>query len=140
MTDSSEKISKDSVTELVSIERVQENNSNINNTSSSNTVEQDTSIVKNKDILVNRTYSWHEHVYRKLTNKPTPHYIENILGLQNKTNSCDNSADTTNKRMTICSPNHPDLKTVNTPQDSNEPLNLSVRSETKVRLKATTKG
>lgn len=29
-----------------------------------------------------RTIFWHEHVYNKLTPKPTPHYIENILGIQ----------------------------------------------------------
>lgn len=30
--------------------------------------------------------SWHEHVYRRITHKPTPHYIENILGIQTPCN------------------------------------------------------
>lgn len=97
------------------------------------------SLVASKDTLViaNGTFSWHEHVYRKLTNKPTPHYIENILGLQNV------SVDSDNRNMTIrnLSPNRQqtDLKPVNTMlhHDLNEPLNLSVRNEGKVRLKAT---
>lgn len=136
MTDSSEKTPEDSVTELISIDRVHENNTNKTNTSApSNNLEQDTNIGKNKDILlVNRTFSWHEHVYKKLTNKPTPHYIENILGLQNK--SCDNIQETVSNRMTVCM----EPKPVNTLQDSNEPLNLSVRSDCKVRLKPTAKG
>lgn len=28
------------------------------------------------------TLFWHEHVYKNLAPKPTPHYIENILGIQ----------------------------------------------------------
>lgn len=29
----------------------------------------------------NWTLFWHKHVYKKLASKPTPHYIENILGI-----------------------------------------------------------
>ncbi|XP_060537375.1 hematopoietically-expressed homeobox protein hhex-like [Cylas formicarius] len=67
--------------------------------------------------------SWHEHVYRRLTNKPTPHYIENILGLANGTPAIPPQND------------YPNLQAVHGEFETNEPLNLSVKSEPKVRTK-----
>lgn len=74
-----------------------------------------------EDALLNRTLTWHEHVYRKLSGRPTPHYIENILGLQEE------------KKKT---PEHQETVPVS---DMNEPLNLSIKSDLKVRSK-TVKG
>lgn len=74
-----------------------------------------------EDSLLNRTLTWHEHVYRKLSGRPTPHYIENILGLQEE----KKAAEPQEPLPTICS----------TVPDMNEPLNLSVKSDLKVRSK-----
>lgn len=87
----------------------------------------------------NRTYTWHEHVYRKLTGRPTPHYIENILGLQ-KTNT----TTTTPPAPPPPPPHHqqhqePVSANRSPVPDMNEPLNLSIKSDTKVRSK-TVKG
>lgn len=98
----------------------------------------------NQESCVNRTLSWHEHVYRKLTNKPTPHYIENILGLQN--NKCGQFIDTqdTMKTNVISVSEHVTQhdnfsKIPPSVTEINEPLNLSVKSELKIRTK-TVKG
>ncbi|XP_030748787.1 transcription factor LBX1 [Sitophilus oryzae] len=64
-------------------------------------------------------FSWHEHVYRRLTTKPTPHYIENILGLAN-----------------VSPPASPNSPALTTDLDINEPLNLSVKTEQKVRTRS----
>ncbi|XP_066248739.1 homeobox protein Hox-A4-like [Euwallacea similis] len=63
-------------------------------------------------------FSWHEHVYRKLSNKPTPHYIENILGLGNGNSQSENTFCRTMVNLEV-----------------NEPLNLSVKSELTIRTK-----
>ncbi|XP_044766000.1 homeobox protein HMX3 [Coccinella septempunctata] len=81
------------------------------------------------------TFSWHEHVYRRLTSKPTPHYIENILGLQ-----CDkplNSVDSEMENMCLISGVSKDnlAKVQSNVTDINEPLNLSIRSSIKVKTK-----
>lgn len=65
-------------------------------------------------------FSWHEHVYRRLTNKPTPHYIENILGLP---------------KVTTHSQPQNNYKRSLSDFEINEPLNLSVKSEPTVRTK-----
>ncbi|EFA11601.1 homeobox protein ceh-31 [Tribolium castaneum] len=79
----------------------------------------------------NRTLSWHEHVYKKLTNKPTPHLIENILGIQNEKPEA--------KRMIVSIADNqedfPKLQPAGTGCEVNEPLNLSIRSDLKVRTK-----
>lgn len=88
-----------------------------------------------KDICENRTLSWHEHVYRKLTAKPTPHYIENILGLQEKTASEPQEC----KMRTVADitpvVQHPHPKISSSVPELNEPLNLSIRSDFKIRAK-----
>lgn len=86
--------------------------------------------------------SWHEHVYRRLTNKPTPHYIENILGLQGK--SAGQLQQDTTMTDHVTPPDSPQnsFSNVQPPtvtSDVNEPLNLSVKNELKVRTK-TVKG
>lgn len=78
-----------------------------------------------EDSLFNRTLTWHEHVYIKVSGRPTPHYIENILGLQKE----KSNAEPQEPVPTICS----------VVPDMNEPLNLSVKSDLKVRSK-TVKG
>lgn len=96
-----------------------------------------TNSVNNKEIIVNRTLSWHEHVYKKITNRPTPHYIENILGIQKQTCLNDNESMTVNK-TTLTEETLP--KIAAPVQELNEPLNLSIRnSDVKVRTK-TVKG
>nr|CAI5842285.1 unnamed protein product [Callosobruchus analis] len=61
--------------------------------------------------------SWLKHVYRKLKNKPTPHYIENILGLHKS-----DSEPETHKNVT----KHPETFTAQPAvTEVNEPLNLS---------------
>lgn len=92
------------------------------------------SVVNNKECLVNRTLSWHEHVYKKLTNRPTPHYIENILGIQKQ--SCYNDTDsmTINKET----PTETLPKIVAPVQELNEPLNLSVRNNSDVKVRTKT--
>ncbi|CAH1153534.1 unnamed protein product, partial [Phaedon cochleariae] len=68
--------------------------------------------------------SWHEHVYRRLSTKPTPHYIENILGLPNRSAG------------QYCQDSREDLAMTAVPADVvNEPLNLSVKNHQKVRTK-----
>ena len=96
-----------------------------------------------KEFCANRTLSWHEHVYKKLTNKPTPHLIENILGIQNRPHQFKEVQDLPkSNRMTVSAPVSPQDKfpklepSVN---EVNEPLNLSIRSDLKVRTK-TVKG
>lgn len=78
-----------------------------------------------EDALFNRTLTWHEHVYRKLSGRPTPHYIENILGLQEEKKTPEPQEPV----PTICS----------AVPDMNEPLNLSIKSDLKVHAK-TVKG
>ncbi|CAH0561942.1 unnamed protein product, partial [Brassicogethes aeneus] len=88
-----------------------------------------------------RPLSWHEHVYRKLTNKPTPHYIENILGIQN--NDTQESNSVIAQKMTCTSATsspHQEAfpKIIHPAETANEPLNLSVRSasgDCKINLK-----
>lgn len=93
----------------------------------------DTGVIK-RDICVNRTWTWHEHVYRKLNSKPTPHYIENILGLQTKPSS---DPQDLKSRMIAETPVAQDSLPKITPSvpELNEPLNLSIRSDLKVRSK-----
>lgn len=86
--------------------------------------------------------SWHEHVYRRLTNKPTPHYIENILGLQGK--SAGQLQQDTTMTGHVTPPDSPqnsfsNVQPATVTSDVNEPLNLSVKNELKVRTK-TVKG
>ncbi|KAF7274390.1 hypothetical protein GWI33_012935 [Rhynchophorus ferrugineus] len=71
-------------------------------------------------------FSWHEHVYRRLTTKPTPHYIENILGLANVTPPVSPLQ------------NYPPAPPVSgVEMEVNEPLNLSVRTDQKTRTRNT---
>ncbi|KAK5639359.1 hypothetical protein RI129_011851 [Pyrocoelia pectoralis] len=85
----------------------------------------------------NGTLSWHEHVYRKLTTRPTPHFIENILGIQSIPPKCNDGEETVNKsKMSLISASfvpHGVPKLLPT-RELNEPLNLSIRSD-KVRAK-----
>ncbi|XP_056645656.1 homeobox protein ceh-30 [Diorhabda sublineata] len=74
--------------------------------------------------------SWHEHVYRRLSSKPTPHYIENILGL--KSEQCDNQ-DNMIGNFSPPKVSYPVQQTVTA--DINEPLNLCVKSQIKIRAK-----
>jgi hypothetical protein len=95
-----------------------------------------------KEFCGNRTLSWHEHVYKKLTNKPTPHLIENILGIQNKSNQFKEVQDLPKtNRMTVSAPVSPqeNFPKLQPSVEVNEPLNLSIRSDLKVRTK-TVKG
>lgn len=96
--------------------------------------ESDLSNSVNKECLVNRTLSWHEHVYKKITNRPTPHYIENILGIQKQT--CYNDTDS----MTVSkqTPTETLPKIVAPVQELNEPLNLSVRNSSDVKVRTKT--
>ncbi|KAJ8923608.1 hypothetical protein NQ315_010187 [Exocentrus adspersus] len=83
--------------------------------------------------------SWHEHVYRRLTNKPTPHYIENILGLQNRSAGGQLQQDGVmiGHVTPPVSPKNSfsNVQQPTVPSDVNEPLNLSVKNELKVRTK-----
>ena len=90
---------------------------------------------KGKESHIDRTLTWHEHVYRKLTQKPTPHYIENILGFPSK--SCASDSDKL-KVNPASSPAASEVvpKITITMQDLNEPLNLSVRPGAKTRVKS----
>ncbi|CAH1377944.1 unnamed protein product [Tenebrio molitor] len=91
-----------------------------------------------KEFCGNRTLSWHEHVYKKLTNKPTPHLIENILGIQNKSNQFKEVQDLPKtNRMTVSAPVSPqeNFPKLQPSVEVNEPLNLSIRSDLKVRTK-----
>ncbi|XP_050497400.1 homeobox protein Hox-A4-like [Diabrotica virgifera virgifera] len=72
-------------------------------------------------------FSWHEHVYRRLNNKPTPHYIENILGL--KSEQCEEQDDM------IANVTNPPINYPVMTAESNEPLNLSVKNQLKIRTK-----
>lgn len=67
-------------------------------------------------------FSWHEHVYKKLNNKPTPHYIENILGLGNL-NSQTHAQNSYNNHRAM---NNSEVI---------EPLNLSVKCEATIITK-----
>ncbi|XP_017782297.1 PREDICTED: homeobox protein Hox-A4-like [Nicrophorus vespilloides] len=67
-------------------------------------------------------FCWHEHVYRKLNTRPTPHYIENILGIGDPEAS-DN--------MTVSEFTEGQIKV-----DINEPLNLSTKCNNRLRTKA----
>lgn len=75
--------------------------------------------------------SWHEHVYRKVSGRPTPHYIENILGLHQEGKE-PTATTAANAATTIRAP-------AATAVEMNEPLNLSIKSDLKVRPK-TVKG
>lgn len=79
--------------------------------------------------LYKRTFSWHEHVYRKLTTRPTPHYIENILGISKKTSG---EQEPIVHKQVIDVDN---FQVITNVPDLNEPLNLSIRSDLKVRMK-----
>lgn len=89
---------------------------------------------KDSSSFSRRTLSWHEHVYRKLTNKPTPHLIENILGIA-KAKPLDDDRDVLHQRMALHAEDPPDSKLPRPVQDTNEPLNLSIKSDAKVRTK-----
>lgn len=84
--------------------------------------------------------SWHEHVYRPLSNRPTPHFIENILGIQNSSKCTDVEGTLTKSKMPIISDSLVSdcVPKLVSSQDLNEPLNLSIRSE-KVRPKTNCK-
>lgn len=97
----------------------------------------ETGNVINRDNCENRTLSWHEHVYRKLTAKPTPHYIENILGLQDK--AAGEPQEYKGRMADGPGVEHPHPKMTSSVPELNEPLNLSIRSDLKIRAK-TVKG
>lgn len=79
-----------------------------------------------------RTLSWHEHVYRKLNTRPTPHYIENILGLSDNLSELDDVCDIErNGSMTVVS----DFGDDSLKLELNEPLNLSIKCNNRVRTK-----
>lgn len=69
-----------------------------------------------KELFI-KSLSWHDHVYKKLNTGPTPHYIENILGLK----VCDNNKEQT---MTFSAIKH---NNASYKVDLNEPLNLSIK-------------
>lgn len=83
---------------------------------------------------VYNSFSWHEHVYRKLTTRPTPHYIENILGISMKTNS-ETDESLVKQRIVVNNIQENTNKIVASVQETNEPLNLSIKSDLKVRIK-----
>lgn len=118
-----------------------ENYVQIHSPSSVSEPDSNNSTINNKH-CDSRTLSWHEHVYRKLTTRPTPHFIENILGIQSKPSKCNDVETTLTKtKMPTISASHaadctPKLLSS---QDINEPLNLSIRSD-KVRPKTLSKG
>lgn len=105
------------------------------------------------EFCVNRTFSWHEHVYRKLSNKPTPHYIENILDINKirsgKSSQCLDDlhiVKTNSVRNNLIAVSDGDSSTQNSFNKMQsavteliEPLNLSIRTDFKVRTK-TAKG
>lgn len=111
---------------------------------SSKTISEKTSSESSPNALTrvfnsSKTLSWHEHVYKKLTNKPTPHYIENILGIQcNKTSHLQDLTSPKSNKMTVSETilTQDKFFKVHTSVTSvNEPLNLSIRSDLKVRNK-----
>ncbi|KAL3289885.1 hypothetical protein HHI36_023275 [Cryptolaemus montrouzieri] len=87
-----------------------------------------------EDVNNKKTLTWHEHVYRRLTSKPTPHYIENILGIQ-----CEKSSETDEhelKNMCLAENSDSFAKDQSSLTDAiNEPLNLSIRNNAKVKTK-----
>lgn len=89
-------------------------------------------------------FSWHEHVYKKLTTRPTPHFIENILGLPGVKVASRTDKDGV-RRVTKMNCVSVDVNSAGlarrslTVGDLNEPLNLSIRSE-EVRIKTGNKG
>ncbi|KAF5300959.1 hypothetical protein FQA39_LY10929 [Lamprigera yunnana] len=86
-----------------------------------------------------RTLSWHEHVYRKLSNKPTPHFIENILGIQNSSSQCNEVEQVLNiPKMPMISATLVSDYVLHSPHEVNEPLNLSIRCD-KLRCKTNCK-
>lgn len=99
------------------------------------------SVINNEQCENNKTLSWHEHVYKKLNNKPTPHFIENILGIQRKSNYSSNSEETFNSKMPVISASLAtnSFQRLSSVNELNEPLNLSIRSD-KVRPKSSIKG
>lgn len=73
--------------------------------------------------------SWHEHVYKKLSSRPTPHFIANILGLPpSVTKMNNNSANNCGDLVVPKGPLKVDLgdKDLNEPA---EPLNLTIPSK-----------
>lgn len=99
--------------------------------SESVSVENDHSEDKKGDENAFMTFTWHEHVYRKLTAKPTPHYIENILGLQGS-----QPLDSEMENMCFSGVQKDNLAKVQSNlTDTNEPLNLSIRTGAKVKTK-----
>lgn len=110
--------------------------------SPSSVSEPDSNSALNNEQCDSRTLSWHEHVYRKLTTRPTPHFIENILGIQTKSSKCSDAEETLNtSKMPVVSGSlmMDSVGKLVPPQELNEPLNLSIRSD-KVRPKSNSKG
>lgn len=108
-------------------------------THSNKTVSESSPNLLTREFNSSKSLSWHEHVYKKLTNKPTPHYIENILGIQsNKTSQLQDLTLHKTNKMTVSETvltqdKFSKVHTSVTPV--NEPLNLSIRSDLKVRSK-----
>lgn len=123
----------DSSTDLTSEDRAHEVRSPASVSAKS---EPDSNNSVHRESFVNRTLSWHEHVYKKINNRPTPHYIENILGIQRT----PADADSEKMPVKISTPSETVPKMTGSVQETNEPLNLSIRnSDVKVRTK-TVKG
>lgn len=81
------------------------------------------------------TFTWHEHVYRRLTTKPTPHYIENILGIHGD-KALDTNSDVEMNNLCLSAVSEDTFaKVQSNVTDTNEPLNLSIRSSAKVKTK-----
>ncbi|XP_018320572.1 hematopoietically-expressed homeobox protein hhex-like [Agrilus planipennis] len=79
---------------------------------------------------LNRTYSWHEHVYRKVNARPTPHFIENILGIQTKRTTCPDDVLQKDDSSLLQGFLPAEVSKVTVAvQDANEPLNLSIKSD-----------
>ncbi|CAH1979322.1 unnamed protein product [Acanthoscelides obtectus] len=97
-----------------------------------NTVEYKPAAINSNECCAGETFrsfdglSWHEHVYRKLNNKPTPHYIENILGLHKSDSETEMNKKVEGSETCTEQPGVTDV---------NEPLNLSVKSQIKVRTR-----
>ncbi|KAK9889117.1 hypothetical protein WA026_004388 [Henosepilachna vigintioctopunctata] len=97
-------------------------------------IENETSVKKNEEINILKTLTWHEHVYRRLSSKPTPHYIENILGIQDSKSA--DVGETEVKKMCLSGSSDDSFVKIQTNlTDVNEPLNLSIRSIAKVKTK-----
>lgn len=90
-----------------------------------------TDLVDTKDIKVRYTMprTWHPHIYDSTPKQPTPHFIENILGVAGNDSDEKHTEEQTDEHEQTISPKDQTLKTDDSPKNSSSQTQSDSKTE-----------